>query len=786
MKLNSKILITAGCALAGMLLAAGVIALVMKSGARYTRDLQDAELKNSIAVGDALARTQAIIEGGNDVSPCFPIMERLAGKNMLPEQKLKYNELWGDLYVIRYRENTQEKVRQIFYNRAVKQYNIAAQLALTPETRGSLYRRNAALHMEAGEWNEALELLKSAYPLITNPGERWQVDLDLARCYQKSKQPIPGLLELNKALESDNDDVWAAAALLKAGLFMEALDDPVVRNQLVAAGQSRDKNIVAAVKNRQLGAYFENKVADLYRDVSQRMPRVSHFYTEAQLGLLQLAVKKRDAPEAYRLANRIMSSPAGRMERVKALLALVDLEENRGRYQDSIALIQRALEKYPAESSRFNVGMRLYNLYKKAKNWDAAFTVARNLFQESSDPEAICHLVEDFSSGRNRIFELLVNSPDKEYYIKQLREIFASMAGSHPTEWNRIRVNANFVLGQLYFACDNYPKTDEYVNQCFRDCDTPDHIDEKILALDLRCALKSHAPPPVIVCRAIRYLNHFPRGEYYREALLNLLRVYCDTGFYQPALLIARKIYADELDSFSDHSKKADTLWMETIAAISSCYYHLGEFDKAAKLLRNFSHQLLDKQYGPKIYYTWATMAMEKQQDAEALRRLDVALMYNSEIPVRLKLQVAQTLLLIQSGSLKDFYGAATLLRRILRETELTAAQKEVYYRELTEAMLGYAIKNGMTKEFDQMLNTVVRREAAQQWCQYWVLRALTPAFQSDSLETLNRKHEEMLQSDYLKIINDQWTHEFIREQLVLIRTLIDIEARMEKIRNKG
>jgi len=786
MKLNNKLLLAIGTTAVGILIAAGVIFMVMKSGSAYSKKLQDEELKNKIAIEDTLVRTQAVLDAGSDITPCISMMQKIANRNMLPEQKLKYNILWGDLYIIRYRESTQEKIRQVFYNRAVKQYNIAAQLAPTPEVRGSLFRRNAALHMEAGEWHEAIDLFQNAYPLVTNPGERWSIDLALAQCYLKCKLPDKALLQLDKACASDNDDIWAAATLAKADIFLQAITSMETRDTIAKAMKLRDNNLAEAVKNRQLPAYCESRATELYQDVIARIPKVSKFNSEAQIGLIRAAVIKRDAPEAYRLANRLMSAPSGKDDRVKSILLLAELEENREHYQDAINLIKKALEKYPIESSHMNIGLRLYNLYKKLKNWDAAFSVARNLFQQSSDPEAICRLIDDFSSGKNMIFDIIVNSADKEYYLKQLLSIFSAMKTAHPAEWRLIKVNAYYILAQLYFACNDYVNTDKNINECFLNSENPDTIEEKILRLDLRCALKSKASPAIVICRASRYLNRYPRGEFYREALLNLLRRYCDTGLYQPALLIARKIYADELDSFSDRSKKADELWMETIAVIAECYYHLGEFDKAAKLIRNFSNQLLGEQYGPKIYYTWASMAIDKQQYAEALRRIDVALMYNPAQAIKLKLQVAQSLLRISGGSLKDFYGAAGLLQRIEKDQELSKTQKSDYQRELMEAMLNYSMKYGMTQDFDTILNGLIKKDAARLWCQYWVLKALTPAFQSDSLQSLNRKHEEMLNSEYLKIINDKWTQDFIRDQLVLIRTLIGIEERMNNLKNKG
>ena len=61
-------------------------------------------------------------------------------------------------------------------------------------------------------------------------------------------------------------------------------------------------------------------------------------------------------------------------------------------------------------------------------------------------------------------------------------------------------------------------------------------------------------------------------------------------------------------------------------------------------------------------------------------------------------------------------------------------------------------------------------------WAQYWVLRALTPAFEQEDLKELSTAHERILKSDYSVLINDKDSFEFIREQLGIIKELIRLE----------
>lgn len=787
MNFNRKLIISTGTILAGTLLTAGLIALVIKSGTAYFRKIQESEIRNAIAIDDALLKTQSGIDSGGDVSPYFKVMNNLDPQKMSAEQKLKYNILWGDLYIIRFRESVQEKVRQIFFSRAIRQYNIAAQMASSPELRSSLIRRNAALNTENGNWRNAIDLYEEAYPLINVPNERWTTDLELARCYLKIDAIAPALNRLEKAAGSDNPEIWGAAVIEKANLFLSAASQPKIREQLIKIMKNQDKALIEAAKKQQLPAYFKARAAAIYQDVEARLPMVDRIYSMAQLGMIRLAAMDNNSAEAFRLTNRMISGPAAKDDKVRAVLLLAEMEERRERVQEAIALVKKALQKYPIEASRLNAGLVLYNLYKKIKNWDAAFSIARNLFQRTSDPEAICKLIHDFSSGKNMIFDIIINSSDKEYYIKQLTEIYTVLQENHPFEWKQVRINAYYILAQLYYVCDEFEKAQNALNFCYLYNDNPDLVDEKVLRLDLMCAVKIKASPVLVISRARRYLNRYPRGGYYREALLELLRCYYDMGLYQPALQISRKIYADELDTASDRvSRPRDDLWMETIAMISQCYYRLGDKAKAAMLLRNFAQQLLKEKYGAKVYYLWAQMAIDQEQNMEALRRLDVALMYTTDPATKLKLQVAQSMLLMNTGSLKDFFGAGQLLRDIEKAPLLTRNQKEAYKRELCESMLEYADRNRMTREFDQILSAVMKKDVSRLWSQYWVLKALSPLFQTASLQALDRKHEEVLKSDYLKIIDDKRTYEFIREQLMLIRSLIGIEEKMEELKNKG
>ncbi|MDD3118341.1 MAG: hypothetical protein PHQ27_04130 [Victivallales bacterium] len=782
MERHKKILIAVIPLMLSLGIAAAIVIFMLHGERSYLNRLRDHEIKHSLNIEETLRRTEEAVERGDELSYYYEQIKKLDTALMTQDQNLRYTILEGDLLLDKFRHAVNRKNRQIFFDLAVKQYNIAAQLTLSPEFRGELYRRIARINIENRNWSEALNNFLLAYPLIIDPQEKWSMNLAMADCLIRLHRITEAMDRINMAAGSDNRQVSCRARLEKADLLLRALDDPRLAEKIGQYLNETDPAYRRAEKANQAAAYLKQQAAAIYRDVSKKLPSAEPLYFRAQLGLLRLEVRAKEADQAFARGNRLLSGAADPETMVRVMLELAQLEEQRRRYQEAIVIVKKALQKYPTEAARLQVGLLLYDLYKKINNWNAAFSIAGTLFQNTSDPAAICKLINDFAHGEDRIFDIIIHSRDKDYYIDQLQQIYRNMAGEHPLEWEQIETNAYYVLAQLYFADNDYQQAEEALGRAFAAAGALNlRPEEHILRLDLSCAMKLAASPVVIVCRSRRYLNYYPRGPYYRHALLALLRGYFFLGLYEPALVISRKIYADELSS-SDSLSEHDQVWMETIAIISQCYFKLGRSEVANRLLRNFSADFLRKKYGGEIYYTWSQMAIEQQQIPEAIRRIDVALLYTTDPGEKLKLRLAQCLLYIQVGSLKDFYAAAGLLEELERDRQLDRQWRQEFRRRLLEAMLEYALDRKMNRDFDRIFQKATRDSNGASWAQYWMLRALTPYFTQDNLHALSSKHEEILQHD-ASIIKDRESSEFIRTQLNLINDLIGLEQRYEHLK---
>ena len=782
MNVHKKLLITAASLLLSLGIAASIVVFMLRGEHAYLNKLRENEIRHALNIDDTLQQAEEAVERGEELSYHYEQLKKLNPERMNQDQTLRYTILEGDLLLDKFRKTANNKMRQVFFDRAVKEYSIAAQLTLSPEFRGELYRRIARVNIENQNWPEALDDFRKAYPLITDPREKWDMDLEMADCMIRMNRIQEAMDRINLAGGSDNKEVACRALLEKSDIMIQALDNLKLAEEMSKYLSETDPTFRSYAETHKSPEYFKKKAREIFLQVSQTMPNTNPLYFRAQLGLLHLEVLDCDTAGAFDRGNRLLTGAADPETMVKVMLELAKLEEQRNNDQEAIKIVKRSLQKYPTEAAQLQAGLTLYNLYKKIRNWDAAFAVAHNLFQSTADPAAICKLIRDFSDGNNLIFDIIIHSSDKDYYISQLQQIYSEMATEHPFEWQQIKVSAYYVLAQLYFACEDYNKTQESLGKCFlAAAELNVKPDEKILRLDLICAMKLGSSPVIIVSRARRYLDYYPHGPYYRSALLELLRGYFSLHLYEPALAISRKIYADELDS-SGRKQEHDQLWMETIAIISQCYFKLGQSEIANRLLKNFSADFLRKRYGGEIYYTWSRMAIEQNQIAEAIRRIDVALLYTTDPAEELKLRLAQCLLYLQTGSLKDFYEAAGLIKQLENDTRVDPKLRREFHRQLLEAMLKYALDRKMSPEFDRIFSKTLKDYSGSLWPQYWMMRALTPYFAQDNLQALSSKHEEILKQD-AAIIKDKTSSAFIRTQLNLIKDLIGVEQRYEQLK---
>jgi hypothetical protein len=180
----------------------------------------------------------------------------------------------------------------------------------------------------------------------------------------------------------------------------------------------------------------------------------------------------------------------------------------------------------------------------------------------------------------------------------------------------------------------------------------------------------------------------------------------------------------------------------------------------------------------------WAKDAEKQKQYREAIRRLDVMLTSINDVDAEARLWTARLLLVLKYNgkNQKNFEEAQKLLKKITESKKVSPKLKPELQKQLCEGLLEYAFKYNQDS-VEPILNKVIHKFHQESWPEYWILRSLTPLFNNtDKLDILSKKHEESLNSALAEKAGDTFTFAFIRSQLKLIKSLVDIENTMNKI----
>jgi hypothetical protein len=433
--------------------------------------------------------------------------------------------------------------------------------------------------------------------------------------------------------------------------------------------------------------------------------------------------------------------------------------------------------------------MMLYRLYKNSeiKEYAKAFDVARTVFLEHPEEYAVNEIMKDLMPGRNQLLTILMmNAPPRARvaYIDSIRRMLASIEKNYGEIWRNIKNDAYFITANLLYLTKKYKKTEIEIQKCLNTPGNSEKLTERIYNLDLMNAIAAKASPPIIAVRAKRYLESFPAGKNYREALLALLRAYYNMRMYSDAINVARKIYVDELNTpkkVRDDSYNK-MLWLQTIGLIGECYQKNGENIRANKLIKAFNKQLMNLPEPSSVFLAWATIAADMNQLYEAERRIEVILPETENINKLAELYVAQYLLKLKIGKIRDFFRCKKLLEKIENSSKLDEKMKKQYAGKLIEGMLAYSFRHKREKEFNNLLKYALDNYGDELWPENWALKSLTPLFKSRDINELRAKHREIIKSGFKKTDDDKETERFIRNQLGLINNLVEIDSYINKL----
>jgi hypothetical protein len=744
----------------------------------------------------------------------------------------------GDINLSFFKDKEKWRDRQYHFDLAIKYYNRAIDNSESEVQKNLIIRRIAELYMSNGEWKRALETFNQANATPMMPEERWRMKMNMAECYKHLRNYYKVLQLLDQVAEDgrDNLNIWGKALREAADLKLQASENkemlkillkektlvtgskPVIQELTSKKSEDDDSDKTEAQirsekieearikskiqKNNEtvLQENSENlrdEALEDYQEIVKELPELNEEASLARIGILSIYVMENNSQAAFALANKIYESSAPATSKAKALMLLAKLQIERKNKRHALDLLVKCQRYYGKTSLRTEILVKLYNLYtdKDVEKWEAAFNVARDLMTNNPEKWAVERVLKDFTPGKNKLLTVLSqNNSDDKKYIETTKQMLDKLRTLDPEIWDSIKNEAYFIFANLLFLSKKYEMADEEIVKCLNTPKNSNELKEKIYFLDLECAIAAKEPPPVIVARAKRYLFWYPNGKNYKSVLMALLDGYYDMQMYKEAQSVAKKIYIDYLNTDKKLRKENKTkkeikaerqTWLKAFARIGEIYEKLGNYVPANKLIKANAKELMKTIWAPDAFMAWSQIAEKQGQIKEAARRLDVAIPYVHDPNQKARMYVAQYLLKLQIGNIRDYSRAKLLLEALQDSEKINPELQMELIKKLSEGMLEYTFQNNRQNEFNELLDFIVKKFKGETWPEYWVLRSLGPLFGTAKLETLSKRHEETLKKEFAELPKDKETVGFIRKQLKLINNLVFIENNIEELKTE-
>jgi tetratricopeptide (TPR) repeat protein len=814
MKLKSKksllMLVGAGC------VSALVLHLLFVMQKKFDVEQRELEMQKLKQVEDKLQDCENLLPGGR-WEKAERIINTLKESTLNREQMLRRYLLLGDINLVKYHDLKNRGMRDYYLGLASKFYRLAEEESSNPEEKSEIIRRDAKIHLDDGRYDDAIKLFDESmvYSYLMLPEERWRVMLDKAYCYSKLDkyaQAVNFLYHTAEESEIEDKDIWSEAMNRMGHIMVEASLKPEVAKEFKGS-RFYEKDPLE----------YRRRALEIYQKVIKGASIVSESCGTARLGELRVYVLNRDPANTYRLCNIIGGSAATVNQKARSLMLLADLEENypipekdsEGNEVDfkaeqlkhdekAINALTTSLESYPQSALRIPISLQLYHLYQKTENWEKVFDIAEDLLLRSPEKETVIKIINYLVHGENRLLKKIGNcsTSQRDKYIQRTNEALSFLEVSYPNIWESVRNKAEFAFAELLYLSGKIKAAEEKIKECLNSDGNGDELIERLYYLDMLCAIKGKASPVVRISRAKRYLIHIsPKTGNYREALITEMQAYFDMEMYSQAINIGKQIYADEITTANimktQGQKQApkkgtapewipfeNEIWFRTVGILGLCYEKLGFSDQSNRWLKKYSKVLLKMACGPEVFMAWAKDAEKQKQYREAIRRLDVMLTSINDVDAEARLWTARLLLVLKYNgkNQKNFEEAQKLLKKITESKKVSPKLKPELQKQLCEGLLEYAFKYNQDS-VEPILNKVIHKFHQESWPEYWILRSLTPLFNNtDKLDILSKKHEESLNSALAEKAGDTFTFAFIRSQLKLIKSLVDIENTMNKI----
>ncbi|OGV34067.1 MAG: hypothetical protein A2020_01200 [Lentisphaerae bacterium GWF2_45_14] len=818
------------------LLAFLIIKGVLNSETIYREFLQKYEGQNLQEIENKLLRLERDAKTSK-INSAMQALSVLSDEVLSRDQSRRRYEIMGDINLLYFKNPAKADDKEYYFDMSVKFYKKALSYTDGELQKNLLIRRIAEVYMNNGEWARALEMFRRSETVKMLPEERWKLRIKMAECCLKLKKYYEALQILDQIADESKEDlsIWGKALREEADIKLSASTDTSILESILsdeeslrdgggtqkitepevtaepkagtAADRKEEENSGILEKNEKqasekeasLRRQKENRLTELklrlrkeaisdYNELIKQLPELNIEASRARIGILKCYIIDGDTKNAYAIANKIHASSCPAYDKADALILLSELEEKNGNLRSAIEILRKCYDSYQKTPLRTEMLLRLYNLYKneKIQNYEAAFETAKILFIEKPEEYAVKSIISDFTYGRDNLISKLTASGDKQLiksYLDNIKIMLDYVKRNAPQIWKNTINDASFISANLLFISEDYKKASEALEKCMNIPKNPPALQEKIYYLDMLCSIKGKDAPPVITARAKRYLDKFPEGPNYKKSLAAQLQAYYDMGMYKEAINTAKKIYVDELNTskkkIDDSSNKA--LWLRTVAFIGECYQKTGDYDRANKIIRAYANTLLNESYAPEVFLSWSKTAEKMGQPYEASRRIDVVLPKTMDQDEKAKLLVAQYLLKLKIGKIRDYFRARMLLEKLEASRKISPDLKKELIKELIQSMLSHSLENGRKEEFNELLDYSLKNYKDELWPEFWVLHSLTPLFGTEELESISRKHRSALQGDFGKNAKDTETVKFISTQLSLIDDFVNIQDKAKK-----
>ncbi len=722
-----------------------------------------------------------------------PVKERLIEmeEGFLSNDQMRRRLLvLGDIYMINYKRDPDDPDRVLYYDLAAKSYERALEYCkgLGKEAeRNEIIRRMAEMYMESKDYAKAIALVSSSKELQSLPIDRWHFKMIEAQCLLQSGKPYSAANAFGAvADECEDKALWGEAIVRQGQTYVDAAANPEMLKSFLTKDGSYPEG--SAASQAAVDEEVKKLLASAMADFEKALTKANSFDKaagDAKLGMLRIAVLRKDKKAAYEIVNSIQASPMLMRDKAESMVALARLHESLGEYKTAIKLLEACSQSYPLSSMFIQISMDLYDYYKKADEWEKAFTVAERVVMRGPDNATLKRIVDDLSPDRSEMLDLIRRNPARDHYIDRLQAMLDKIKETRPESWKTIQHQANLILTTLLFISGKYPQAEKAILGSLEAPLIPKKISDELYYLDLECALKAQSSSPAIVAvRAKRYLQSFPTGKYYQDALSALLDAYFEMGLYDSALEVARRMYMDDLMRRSANGKPSK-YWIRTVAKIGECYAKLGKYDRANQILRDNSKEILASSDPAGAFKIWSKMAELRGQEYEAMRRLDVVIPRLRDSSDRADLIVARYLLQLKVGNDKDFQEARELLAKIVSSSKIEKDQKRDLERQLYKGLLEYAF-NAKSDAFQELLDAAVKSFGDESWPQYWLLLSLSQLYGKEALGTMIEKYERILSDENaFKSKDSSEAAQFVRRQLDLIKSLNEIVEKAKTLKNE-